>query len=218
MRSVFPTLTHASMERHDPEGRSVCIHAVVVARPQQKHGIALALLKEFIARARDEGLYKRVLLICHSDLRPLYEKAGFEYVGPSAVVHGALPWLEMRILLSESSDDEKSTSPENTTPVSPVVEARSPPASGSGSIPTGLFEALRLSSSSHRRPPTRSFNSFDGLDNLSSASANSFDSKINKFDILCPRSGCGSVILKDGVGRLVDKELAEVGDPSFVRF
>lgn len=34
-------------------------------------------------------------LICKEPLVPLYAKAGFREVGPSPVVHGADPWIEM---------------------------------------------------------------------------------------------------------------------------
>lgn len=37
-----------------------------------------------------------MLLITHEELRTLYEKAGFVWLGKSAVVHGAKPWYEMR--------------------------------------------------------------------------------------------------------------------------
>ena len=38
-------------------------------------------------------------LICKNHLVPLYAGAGFQVVGPSAVVHGADPWTEMRCAL-----------------------------------------------------------------------------------------------------------------------
>jgi hypothetical protein len=44
-------------------------------------------------------------LICKAPLVPLYEKAGFELVGPSSVVHGAEPWLEMKIEYEVGADE-----------------------------------------------------------------------------------------------------------------
>lgn len=37
----------------------------------------------------------QVRLICKDNLIGLYQRAGFELVGPSDVVHGAEPWFEM---------------------------------------------------------------------------------------------------------------------------
>ena len=78
------------MSVHDPEGSSVCIHAVCVSPDHRHKGIALSLLKEYLARlerARQEGAkYERVLLITHEAMRGLYDKAGFEFLGKSDVV------------------------------------------------------------------------------------------------------------------------------------
>ena len=41
-----------------------------------------------------------MLLICKEPLVALYSKAGFQVVGPSEVVHGADPWIEMSMKLS----------------------------------------------------------------------------------------------------------------------
>ncbi|EJD07915.1 acyl-CoA N-acyltransferase [Fomitiporia mediterranea MF3/22] len=189
-------LTEESMKKHDPNGPSVCVHAVVVEATYQQRGVALSLLKEFVARMRSAGLYKRVLLICHEDMRPLYERAGFEYLGPSSVVHGALPWHEMRTELPGEGP--------SSTPDEPLPES-------SGSIPPGLLEALQQQQSSSRsRPSARLLPSFsDGINGVSSSAAPG-DPKTNKYDLLCPRPRCGCVILKPGVGRLVDKELVEL--------
>jgi guanine nucleotide exchange factor len=66
--------------------------------------IALRLLQEYQARLKlavSEGNapYKRILLIAHEELIPLYCKAGFEFVGESAVKHGSQTWFEMRMIL-----------------------------------------------------------------------------------------------------------------------
>ncbi|KAF9163817.1 hypothetical protein DFQ26_002112 [Actinomortierella ambigua] len=39
---------------------------------------------------------KRVLLIAHDELVPLYQRAGFQWVGKSEVSHGPDPWYEMK--------------------------------------------------------------------------------------------------------------------------
>ena len=80
------------------------------------------------------------------------------------------------------------------------LELTAPIESSTGSIPPGLLEALRA-------PRTRPVGTHLGKgveieDIVASGS--------NKNDLLCPRNGCGSVILKSGVAKLVDKELSYV--------
>ncbi|KAL0064542.1 hypothetical protein AAF712_008487 [Marasmius tenuissimus] len=94
------TLTHESMSKHVPGATSVCIHSVCVSFDHRRQGIALRLLKEYIARleeARRTGSvsYERILLIAHEELIPLYRKAGFTFIGESEVAHGARPWYSM---------------------------------------------------------------------------------------------------------------------------
>lgn len=203
-RSVLSTLTDESMKRHDPDGSSVCVHAVVVASQYQRRGIASALLKEYIVRLQNDALIKRLLLICHEDMRALYEKAGFEYVGLSPVVHGALPWHEMRVTL-DGPRIEMPERLENTT------SSSAPSGAAPEQLPPGLLEALQQSSSSRDRPSARLLSSFTGGVN---DVLNQFgEAKTNKYDILCSRPGCGCVILKAGVGAFAGKELPEVQYP-----
>ena len=155
------------MDEHDPAGSSVCVHAVCVSREHRRKGIALNLLKEYIAKletARQGGAsYERVLLITHEPMRQLYERAGFEWLGPSAVVHGPDPWFEMRRLLS--------------------------PASETQAVPAGLWEALQRASN-RTGPTAKLLPAFPG--GLAEV-ADQGSPATNKFDLLCPREGCGCV-------------------------
>jgi ribosomal protein S18 acetylase RimI-like enzyme len=95
--SAEPSLSHESMRSHDPEGRSLCVHSVVVAEDQRRTGLGtqllLSYLRELPSRLPD---VEQVLLICKEHLQGFYAGAGFELVGPSPVVHGLDPWFEMR--------------------------------------------------------------------------------------------------------------------------
>lgn len=181
------SLTHDSISVHDPEGSSVCIHAVCVSPDHRRKGIALSLLQQYLSqleRARQEGArYERVLLIVHEHLRSLYEKAGFEWLGKSDVVHGSEPWYQMRRILKSV----------------PALPEQTP------SVPPGLWEALQRSST--RAPPTAQLLPAyaDGLEDVVEQSPSS-SARTNKFDLLCPRPGCGSIILKNGVATLVERE------------
>ncbi|KAJ6551468.1 Mss4-like protein [Mycena capillaripes] len=169
------SLTHDSMSMHVPGSSSICIHSV-------GQGVGLRLLREYIARLetahREKSApYERVLLITHENLRHFYEKAGFEWLGPSAVVHGSQPWYEMRITLGLS-------------PIPPYQ----------GNPPAGVFEALQRPSNSNHIP--RLLASFPG--GIAEVSSNESNVLLNKFDLLCPRSDCGSVILNRGVAKFIE--------------
>jgi hypothetical protein len=155
----------------------------------------LNLLREYIARLetahREKSApYERILLITHENLRQFYEKAGFEFVGPSAVVHGSQPWYEMRIVLGASS--------------APAVEA----------IPPGVFEALKRPS--NRNPASKPLSSFAG--GITEVSFSDSGALLNKFDLLCPRSDCGSVILKRGVAKFAETASVQVSLSLPLRF
>ena len=88
-------LTDESMSEHEPAGTTLCIHSVVVEESLRRRGIALWMLSEYMQEAATLQHPTRVLLICKEQLVGLYERAGFENLGPSDVVHGADPWLLM---------------------------------------------------------------------------------------------------------------------------
>lgn len=185
------------MEEHIPNGTSVCIHAVVVSSEYRGKGIALALLQEYIsrlekARQAGENSYERILLICHENLRSLYEKAGFEWLGKSDVVHGPEPWYEMRKTISLN---EK-----------PIVEPQVQ------TLPPGIWEALQRPSS-RKVPVSRLLSTF--TNGVQDVSQKDDDGVYNKFDLLCPRGGCGSIILKNGVATLAEHDSVQI-DPTTI--
>ncbi|KAJ7182668.1 acyl-CoA N-acyltransferase [Mycena crocata] len=176
------SLTHDSMSTHVPDALSVCIHSVCVSSTWQRQGVGLKLLREYIARLETVNRerfvpYRRVLLITHEILRHFYEMAGFEWVGPSTVHHGPEPWYEMRLTLGLT------------------------PTSSDPAHIRGAFDALQRSSDNNLVP--RLLSSIPG--GIPEVSSNDTNVSVNKFDILCPRKGCGSVILKSGVARLREK-------------
>ncbi|KAI0071309.1 acyl-CoA N-acyltransferase [Panus rudis PR-1116 ss-1] len=189
--SPSSTLTHESMSKHIPASSSVCIHSVCVHPDYRRKGIAVNLLKEYIRRleeAKRKGTvpYERILLIVHEELRGLYEKAGFDWVGPSQVVHGSRPWFEMRRTLAQA--DASSAFP-STSP--------------NQGLPAGLWDALQRAST-RPRPTGKKLDEFpQGLQDVTEAITRT-SSITNKFDLLCPRQGCGSIILKNGVATFVE--------------
>ena len=188
-------LTHESMEEHVSSGSSVCIHAVVVCSEHRGKGIALGMLKEYIkrleeARQAGENSYARLLLICHENLRGLYAKAGFDWLGKSDVVHGPEPWYEMRRVLSTTSQ------------LSSQSQAQT--------LPPGIWEALQRSSS-RKVPIARLLSVFaNGIDDVLQQEEKDVT---NKHDLLCPRGGCGSIILKNGAASLTERDSIQI-DPT----
>lgn len=184
------------MSTHVAGSTSVCIHSVCVAPSHRHKRVGLALLKEYVRRleqAQSEGLgfLERILLITHDDLRGFYEKAGFEWLGRSSVVHGSKPWFEMRFNLSANKEREAQ-----------ILD-------GNQQIPPGILEALQ------RRPDvipsSRLISDYpNGLSDLLQPDTATEGVLVNKFDLLCPRDGCGSIILKKGVGKWVERASVQV--------
>ncbi|KAM0786802.1 hypothetical protein ACM66B_002235 [Microbotryomycetes sp. NB124-2] len=133
------TLTHESMSTHVSGAAFVAIHSVCVASSHRRQGIALGLVRDYVSRLRTGKRYKGALLIAHDHLIPLYQKAGFELVGESSVVHGSEKWYEMRAHLDSEkvADEEKHAQ---------VVAA--------------------VADEQEIRNPGRTFASFGGVDNL----------------------------------------------------
>ncbi|EJF63647.1 acyl-CoA N-acyltransferase [Dichomitus squalens LYAD-421 SS1] len=226
------TLTHASMSKHVPGSSSVCIHSVCVAPEYRRQKVGLGLLKEYVSRLSstscdDSKPYARILLIAHQELRSFYEQAGFEWVGRSAVVHGPRPWFEMRkeFQPQNASPDLAATSqPLNlsiartsedvSSGTRPSASASQEPAQAqTQTVPPGLWEALQRQSS-RARPVARPLTSFPNAaqDVVSDADAQGPPS--NKHDLLCPRLGCGSVILKAGAASWVERASVQLDPPA----
>ncbi|KAJ7451173.1 Mss4-like protein [Mycena latifolia] len=70
-----------------------------------------------------------------------------------------------------------------------------------GQIPPGVMEALLRPSTS--RPASRTLASFSG--GVTDVSMPESEFLSNKYDLLCPRPACGSIILRTGVAKLVEK-------------
>jgi len=154
---------------------TVCIHSLCVDSNHRRQGVASALMSEYLHRL-EGGKYEAVLLIAHEDLIPFYVKAGFELVGKSAVVHGSKPWFQLRYYLPQ-------------TPLNEDMQLR---------IMQALKEQQsRAKSSRVEKLTLLSFSG--GVSQLVDG-----DNR-NRFDILCPRPGCSSIILKSGSTTLTER-------------
>ena len=205
--SPSESLTHDSMSTHVPYSSSVCIHSVCVSSAHRRKGVGLKLLQEYVSRLeiprKDKSApYARVLLITHEELRSFYEKAGFEWVGKSEVVHGSRPWFQMRKVLGASSPP----------PVPAQATAASHPAqvhSQGQQLPPGLWDTLQRPS--RNKPIPLQLSSFaGGVRDVTTSDSDQQRTPVNKFDLLCPRGDCGSIILRQGVAKLVERTSVQV--------
>lgn len=95
--TLAKALTEESMAEHDPEGRLLCIHSVVVAPRWRRRGIAGWMVRQYCSRvAQLQQQVDSFALLSKEPNAPLYERCGFESLGDSGVDHGADTWLLMR--------------------------------------------------------------------------------------------------------------------------
>ncbi|GAA6010488.1 hypothetical protein JCM10207_001329 [Rhodosporidiobolus poonsookiae] len=194
-----PTLTHDSMATHDPQGSYVAIHSVCVDRGYLRRGVALGLLEEYLTRLRDmsekEGQVKGARLISHEELIPLYQKAGFELVGKSEVVHGPREWFELKVdFPSPSSSSSTSTSAALAAPA-----------------PEPVDEDAGLTVRSPGAPFSR-FALAGGVEKLVDP-----ETGLNAADLYCPRAECRCLLLRRGTGKLVRGHASDFELPALPR-
>ena len=93
---------------HDPglhctRGRNITVFGLDVLPQYQRQGIAAALLRAFLERARQGGC-QRALLTCKEHLLHYYAGFGFVSQGLSASSHGGAVWYAMSCDLTQSPD------------------------------------------------------------------------------------------------------------------
>ncbi|KAG7092736.1 hypothetical protein E1B28_009064 [Marasmius oreades] len=87
--------------------------------------------------------------------------------------------------------------------------------SSADQLPPGIWDALERSST-RTRPTLRLLTTFkNGIADVSDeVEGEDIATKTNRYDLLCPRDGCASIILKKGVGKLIQRENSPQIDPS----
>lgn len=85
---------------HKANAKNLVIFSVAVLPEYQKRGVASALLRDYIRRAKS-GVHEVILLLCKENLVNYYAKFGFEDKGLSASTHGGAIWHEMRLNLDK---------------------------------------------------------------------------------------------------------------------
>ncbi|GAA5881788.1 hypothetical protein JCM16303_006452 [Sporobolomyces ruberrimus] len=172
-----PTLTHESMETHEPSGEYLAIHSVCVSPDHRRIGIAKGLLREYIRRVREANEVRGIRLIAKEGLVGMYERSGFTSKGKSQVVHGQDPWFELGIdFQGKQESTETLSSPfEQSEDVDPA-SVRSP--------------GKRLASATVTKAIVEEKLVEDGK---------------NKFDLYCPRAECRCFLIRKGAASWVAK-------------
>ncbi|KAG8700461.1 hypothetical protein FRC09_005948 [Ceratobasidium sp. 395] len=191
--SPSPTLTHHSMQTHEPTPTpsSVCIHSVCVSKSYLRRGVAVKLLEEYIKRLEGMPNVARALLICKEELKPLYARAGFTEVGPSAVVHGKDPWYEFKKDIEHNSSTSATTQPSQAS----------------------ILAALQSQSSRPKRSQLP-YTSFTSPSTDLTYTDPDQTTQYNTHKLTCPREACGSLILSRGVGVWHDPTSTSTSTPS----
>ena len=180
------TLTPESMSTHVPGARTVLIHGVCVTPDARKRGIASALLAEYQRRLAVAGSYERVLLISHEEMIGFYEHIGFKSRGLSSIAFAGVPWFELEWAVPSGQLDGSQGAPQ--------------------AIPSGLLEALRDHNVTRRRQGQLLSSFQDGVLDVSEKG----DQRSNRYDLLCINERCGSLILRQGVAVLQERESVQV--------
>jgi uncharacterized protein YciI/GNAT superfamily N-acetyltransferase len=87
-----------SMSTHSPAGKFLAVHSVVVREEYRRKGVALAMLKRYVEKIREEnmdGSIQSIVLIAKSHLLGFYVNCGFQVNRPSPIVHGQDLWYEL---------------------------------------------------------------------------------------------------------------------------
>lgn len=98
-------LTDESMGNHDPNGKHLCIHSVVIDEQYHRNGFGLIMVKKYVNQIikmniKEQIGLETIRLISKLHITPFYKKNGFELIGESDIEHGKDTWYEMVYKLS----------------------------------------------------------------------------------------------------------------------
>lgn len=157
------------MHHHDPDGSSVCLHGIVVLDSHRHCGLGSALLKDYIRRLRE---CRRIGTSRASRILLICHEPLVRFYTRAGFYQmgksSVVHGLGSWIEMKLELDEDST--------------------SNQGSVFSGILGVL----SDQNRSSSRPYSSFPDSTSLVSARND------NVFDIVCPRDGCGSLILKAG--------------------
>ncbi|KAL9183847.1 hypothetical protein ACHAXT_004703 [Thalassiosira profunda] len=108
-------LTAEAMKVHDPSGKILAIHSVVVEERYRNCGVASAMLQDYVSameRLNSKGSLKvkmgKIVLIAKKHMLAFYVRNGFMATKISPVVHGKEQWFELERPFPQSREGAKS--------------------------------------------------------------------------------------------------------------
>mmetsp|Transcript_16022 Transcript_16022/g.33874 ORF Transcript_16022/g.33874 Transcript_16022/m.33874 type:complete len:659 (+) Transcript_16022:148-2124(+) len=108
------SFTEEAMKSHDPRGKLLAVHSVVVEKKYRNMGVASAMIHDYISAMerlnRGNSLkvkMEKLVLIAKKDLLGFYVRNGFRAMKLSDVVHGKDPWFDMERDLESAKEQEE---------------------------------------------------------------------------------------------------------------
>ena len=108
------TFDEESMKSHDPSGKLLAIHSVVVEKKHRKKGIGTQIMANYlkaVEQIRQSQSVKlkypieKVVLITKMNNVGFYLRSGFGVLGKSKIDHGKEDWYDCEMLLENREDD-----------------------------------------------------------------------------------------------------------------
>lgn len=187
------SLTHESMSHHEANSSSVCIHSVCVSPDHRRNQVGVQLLQEYISRLgsanRDDGSKAY-----ERALLITHEKLRNFYES------AGFEWLGKSDVMHGSQPWFEMRKILGQTPDSEPF------------MPLGLWDALQRPV--RNRPTPRSLASFGSIEEVCTLGPDNS----NKYDLLCPRGECASIILNAGVAKLVERPSVKANDVTIFLF
>ncbi|KAL7438940.1 hypothetical protein ACHAXH_003647 [Discostella pseudostelligera] len=100
--TLCDSFTAEAMKVHDAAGKILAIHSVVVDEKYRNHGVASAMLQDYILameNLNEKGKLKtkmeKIVLIAKKEKLAFYVRNGFTVTGVSPVAHGKEQWFDL---------------------------------------------------------------------------------------------------------------------------
>jgi len=105
------TFDKESMRTHNPAGKLLAIHSVVVSEEYRKKGIGTQILENYLQALKKLKLkypIEKVVLITKMQNIGFYLRSGFGVLGKSKISHGEELWYDCELKLDDDHKKEKS--------------------------------------------------------------------------------------------------------------
>ncbi|ODV97689.1 hypothetical protein PACTADRAFT_47558 [Pachysolen tannophilus NRRL Y-2460] len=105
--TIDPTIPDNDKVGHVETSSTIGVHSVVIDNQYRNMKLATLLIKDYIQKLTQQEIGDKIVIICHEELIPFYERIGFIDDGVSECQFGGAKWHDMFIPLSKEEDDEE---------------------------------------------------------------------------------------------------------------